>query len=69
MSYLERKGARELEAKARSRTAGLSTPLRGNLVYTPGVFSKVKPLWSAVVKKGSEAKYSLRVTDLDGSEE
>ena len=69
VSHLVRKGERELEAKARSRTAGLPIPLRGNLVYTPGVFNKAKPLWSAVGKKGSKVKYSLWETALVGSEQ
>lgn len=38
-----KKGAREGDAKARSRTEGLSTPARENRVYTPGVLSMLKP--------------------------
>ena len=36
-----KKGAREEDAKARSKTKGLSIPDRGKRVYTPGVLSKL----------------------------
>ena len=69
VSQPARKGVRELEAKAKSRTASLPILLRGNLVYIPGVFSREEPHWAAIEKNGSEARYSLRETSLLGSEE
>jgi hypothetical protein len=44
------KGAREGFAKARSRTDGLPTPLKGKRVYTPGVLRREKGVSNACSK-------------------
>ena len=59
MSHVLKKGARDVEAKAKSRTAGLPVPVRGKQVYTRVVLSMLYHGSAAREKYGKEAHNSV----------
>jgi len=64
-----KKGARDVEAKAKSRTEGLAGPLIGKRVKTPGVLSSEYPRSEALEKYGKKAWSSEGLWPLRGPEE
>jgi len=61
------KGTSTAFAKARSITEGRAFPERGNLVYTPGEFSRANPASAANSKYAAEEETSLEEKERSGS--
>ena len=67
VSHLFTKGRSRGLSKPRSITEGRAFPERGNLMYTPGEFSRAKPPSAANLKSGVKEETSWDKNERSGS--